>query len=93
VTDASLERLGVFHIDLYYQHRVDPQTPIEETVGAIAALVEAGEVRFLRLSEAAPETIRRAHAVHPITIERFGAAFPEGATSGDRFAATSAPDR
>jgi aryl-alcohol dehydrogenase-like predicted oxidoreductase len=65
--DASLERLGVDHIDLYYQHRVDPQTPIEETVGAMAALVEAGKVRFLGLSEAAPETIRRAHAVHPIT--------------------------
>jgi aryl-alcohol dehydrogenase-like predicted oxidoreductase len=65
--DASLERLGVDHIDLYYQHRVDPNTPIEETVGAMAELVEAGKVRYLGLSEAAPETIRRAHAVHPIT--------------------------
>jgi aryl-alcohol dehydrogenase-like predicted oxidoreductase len=65
--DASLQRLGVDHIDLYYQHRVDPRTPIEETVGAMAELVEAGKVRFLGLSEAAPATIRRAHAVHPIT--------------------------
>ena len=65
--DASLARLGVDHIDLYYQHRVDPDTPIEDTVGAMAELVEAGKVRHLGLSEAAPETIRRAHAVHPIT--------------------------
>ena len=65
--DASLERLGVDHIDLYYQHRVDPATPIEETVGAMAELVELGKVRFLGLSEASPATIRRAHAVHPIT--------------------------
>ncbi|HVU79320.1 MAG TPA: aldo/keto reductase [Gaiellaceae bacterium] len=65
--DASLERLGVDHIDLYYQHRVDTSTPIEETVGAMKELVEAGKVRYLGLSEAAPETIRRAHAVHPIT--------------------------
>jgi aryl-alcohol dehydrogenase-like predicted oxidoreductase len=65
--DASLERLGVDHIDLYYQHRVDPRTPIEETVGAMAELVAAGKVRFLGLSEAAPATVRRAHAVHPIT--------------------------
>ena len=65
--DASLRRLGVDVIDLYYQHRVDPDTPIEETVGAMAELVEAGKVRHLGLSEAAPETIRRAHAVHPIT--------------------------
>ncbi|HEX5469539.1 MAG TPA: aldo/keto reductase [Gaiellaceae bacterium] len=65
--DASLERLGVDHIDLYYQHRVDRETPIEETVGAMAELVEAGKVRHLGLSEASPETIRRAHAVHPIT--------------------------
>ncbi|MDQ3942766.1 MAG: aldo/keto reductase, partial [Actinomycetota bacterium] len=65
--DASLSRLGVDHIDLYYQHRVDPEVPIEETVGAMKELVEAGKVRFLGLSEAAPETIRRAHAVHPIS--------------------------
>ena len=65
--DASLERLGVESIDLYYQHRVDPQTPIEETVGAMAELVAAGKVRHLGLSEAAPATVRRAHAVHPIT--------------------------
>ena len=64
--DASLRRLGVDHIDLYYQHRVDPQVPIEETVGAMAELVDAGKVRFLGLSEAAPETIRRAHQQHPI---------------------------
>jgi aryl-alcohol dehydrogenase-like predicted oxidoreductase len=65
--DASLERLGVDHIDLYYQHRVDPNTQIEETVGAMAELVEAGKVRHLGLSEAAPATVRRAHAVHPIS--------------------------
>ena len=65
--DASLRRLGVEAIDLYYQHRVDPNTPIEETVGAMAQLVQAGKVRFLGLSEAAPQTIRRAHAIHPIT--------------------------
>ncbi|WP_028721644.1 aldo/keto reductase [Patulibacter americanus] len=65
--DASLKRLGVDHIDLYYQHRVDPKTPIEETVGAMAELVQAGKVRYLGLSEAAPDTIRRAHAVHPIS--------------------------
>jgi len=65
--DASLRRLGVDHIDLYYQHRVDPTVPIEETVGAMAGLVRAGKVRFLGLSEAAPETIRRAHSEHPIT--------------------------
>jgi len=65
--DASLERLGVDYIDLYYQHRVDNNTPIEETVGAMKELVEAGKVRHLGLSEAAPQTIRRAHAVHPIT--------------------------
>jgi aryl-alcohol dehydrogenase-like predicted oxidoreductase len=65
--DASLKRLGVDHIDLYYQHRVDPQTPIEETVGAMAELVKAGKVTYLGLSEASPATIRRAHAVHPIT--------------------------
>ncbi len=65
--DASLRRLGVETIDLYYQHRVDPQTPIEETIGAMAELVRAGKVRHLGLSEASPETIRRAHAIHPIT--------------------------
>ncbi len=65
--DASLERLGIETIDLYYQHRVDANVPIEETVGAMAELVEAGKVRYLGLSEAAPATISRAHAVHPIT--------------------------
>ncbi|HVR05257.1 MAG TPA: aldo/keto reductase, partial [Solirubrobacteraceae bacterium] len=64
--EGSLRRLGVDHIDLYYQHRVDPKTPIEETVGAMAELVRAGKVRHIGLSEAAAETIRRAHAVHPI---------------------------
>ncbi|MGB8651636.1 MAG: aldo/keto reductase [Mycobacteriales bacterium] len=64
--DASLQRLGVDHIDLYYQHRVDPQTPIEETVGAMAELVQAGKVRHLGLSECGAETLRRAVAVHPI---------------------------
>ncbi len=64
--DASLQRLGVDHIDLYYQHRVDPSTPIEETVGAMAELVAAGKVRHLGLSEASAQTIRRAHEVHPI---------------------------
>jgi aryl-alcohol dehydrogenase-like predicted oxidoreductase len=66
--DASLRRLDVDHVDLYYQHRVDPDVPIEETVGAMAELVEQGKVRFLGLSEAAPDTIRRAHAVHPISV-------------------------
>ncbi|MGZ0147245.1 aldo/keto reductase [Kribbella sp. WER1] len=65
--DASLQRLGVDHVDLYYQHRMDPAVPIEETVGAMAELVTAGKVRYLGLSEASAETIRRAHAVHPIT--------------------------
>jgi aryl-alcohol dehydrogenase-like predicted oxidoreductase len=65
--DASLQRLGTDHIDLYYQHRVDQTVPIEETVGAMAELVQQGKVRHLGLSEAAPATIRRAHAVHPIT--------------------------
>jgi aryl-alcohol dehydrogenase-like predicted oxidoreductase len=65
--DASLKRLGVDHIDLYYQHRVDPEVPIEETVGAMAELVAQGKVRYLGLSEAGADTIRRAHAVHPIT--------------------------
>jgi aryl-alcohol dehydrogenase-like predicted oxidoreductase len=65
--EGSLQRLGTDHIDLYYQHRVDPNTPIEDTVGAMAELVQAGKVRYLGLSEASAETIRRAHAVHPIT--------------------------
>jgi aryl-alcohol dehydrogenase-like predicted oxidoreductase len=65
--EGSLRRLGVDHIDLYYQHRVDPNTPIEDTVGAMAELVREGKVRFIGLSEAAPATIRRAHNVHPIT--------------------------
>ena len=65
--DGSLKRLGVDHIDLYYQHRVDPDTPIEDTVGAMAGLVREGKVRYLGLSEAAPATIRRAHQVHPIS--------------------------
>ena len=65
--DASLKRLGVEHIDLYYQHRVDRSVPIEETVGAMAELRKAGKIRHLGLSEAAPDTIRRAHRVHPIT--------------------------
>ena len=65
--DASLKRLGLDHIDLYYQHRVDPNTPIEDTVGAMAELVKAGKVKYLGLSEASPATIRRAHKVHPIT--------------------------
>jgi aryl-alcohol dehydrogenase-like predicted oxidoreductase len=65
--DASLQRLGVEQIDLYYQHRVDPKVPIEETVGAMAELVQAGKVRYLGLSEAAPDTVRRAHQVHPIS--------------------------
>jgi aryl-alcohol dehydrogenase-like predicted oxidoreductase len=65
--DASLQRLGVSHIDLYYQHRVDQSVPIEETVGAMSELVQSGKVRFLGLSEAGPQTIRRAHAVHPIS--------------------------
>ena len=65
--DGSLQRLGTDYIDLYYQHRVDPNTPIEETVGALAELVADGKVRHIGLSEAGPTTIRRAHAVHPIT--------------------------
>src|SRR5246127_5604612 len=64
--DASLQRLGVDYIDLYYQHRVDAKTPIEDTVGAMADLVRAGKVRYLGLSEAAPATVRRAQKVHPI---------------------------
>ena len=65
--EGSLKRLGTDYIDLYYQHRIDPDVPIEETVGAMAELVTAGKVRYLGLSEAAPETIRRAHATHPLT--------------------------
>ena len=65
--DASLQRLGVDHIDLYYQHRVDPETPVEETWGAMKELVEAGKVRYLGISEAAPETIRKANSVHPVS--------------------------
>src|SRR5206468_906308 len=65
--DGSLERLGTDHVDLYYEHRVDPKVPIEETVGAMAELVREGKVLHIGLSEAAPETIRRAQAVHPIT--------------------------
>jgi len=65
--EGSLKRLGVDHVDLYYLHRVDPNTPIEETVGAMAGLVTEGKVRFLGLSEAAPDTLRRGHATHPIT--------------------------
>ncbi|GII82095.1 oxidoreductase [Sphaerisporangium siamense] len=69
--DASLRRLGVDHIDLYYQHRVDPAVPIEETWGAMAELVAAGKVRHLGISEAAPSVVRRAHAVHPITAGQY----------------------
>jgi aryl-alcohol dehydrogenase-like predicted oxidoreductase len=69
--DASLERLGVDHIDLYYQHRVDRTVPVEETWGAMAELVQAGKVRYLGISEAAPETVRRAHAVHPISAGQY----------------------
>src|SRR3954468_16769573 len=65
--EASLKRLGVEMIDLYYQHRVDPKVPIEDTVGAMARLKEEGKIRFLGLSEAAPATIRKAHSTHPIT--------------------------
>ena len=65
--EGSLQRLGVDHVDLYYLHRVDPDTPIEDTVGAMAELVKGGKVRFLGLSEAAPDTLRKAHATHPIT--------------------------
>jgi aryl-alcohol dehydrogenase-like predicted oxidoreductase len=69
--DASLQRLGVDHIDLYYQHRVDPDVPVEETWGALSELVSAGKVRFLGISEAAPATVRRAHAVHPIATGQY----------------------
>ena len=97
--DASLKRLGVNEIDLYYQHRVDPETPIEETVGAMAELVTAGKVRHIGLSEAAPETIRRASVVHPIaalqTETRCGAAIRKescstpAASSGSRSSPTA----
>ncbi|HEY6280098.1 MAG TPA: aldo/keto reductase [Streptosporangiaceae bacterium] len=69
--DASLERLGADHIDLYYQHRVDPEVPVEETWGALSELVTAGKVLFLGISEAAPATVRRAHAVHPIAAAQY----------------------
>jgi len=69
--DASLERLGVDHIDLYYQHRVDRSVPVEETWGAMAELVQAGKVRYLGISEAAPATVRRAHAVHPVSAGQY----------------------
>jgi len=65
--DASLARLGTDHIDLYYQHRIDPKTPVEETVGALKELVEAGKVKYIGLSEASADTIRRAHKIHPIS--------------------------
>jgi aryl-alcohol dehydrogenase-like predicted oxidoreductase len=67
----SLERLGVDHIDLYYQHRVDRTVPVEDTWGAMAELVEAGKVRYLGISEAAPATVRRAHAVHPVSAGQY----------------------
>jgi aryl-alcohol dehydrogenase-like predicted oxidoreductase len=69
--DASLERLGTDHIDLYYQHRVDPAVPIEETWGAMSGLVDAGKVGYLGISEAAPDTVRRGHAVHPIAAAQY----------------------
>jgi len=69
--DASLERLGVDHIDLYYQHRVDRSVPVEDTWGAMAELVQAGKVRYLGISEAAPATVRRAHAVHPVSAGQY----------------------
>jgi aryl-alcohol dehydrogenase-like predicted oxidoreductase len=69
--DASLQRLGVDHIDLYYQHRVDPSVPVEDTWGTLAEIVAAGKVRFLGISEAAPATLRRAHAVHPVTAGQY----------------------
>ena len=91
----SLRRLGVETIDLYYQHRVDPRTPIEETVGAMAELVKEGKVRYLGLSEAAPETIRRAHAVHPIaalqTEYSLWTRDPEDELLGRRAASSASP--
>lgn len=81
--DDSLERLGVDHVDLYYLHRVDPEVPIEETVGAMAELVADGKVRHIGLSEAAPETIRRAHAEHPVTaVQTEYSLWTRGAESG-----------
>ena len=83
VCDASLRRLGVEHIDLFYQHRVDPKVPIEETVGAMAALVQAGKVRFLGLSEASPQTLRQAHeAPDHRAAERILAVGTAGRTRG-----------
>ena len=97
--DASLERLGIDHVDLYYQHRVDLEVPIEDTVGAMADLVKAGKVRYLGLSEAGPKTLERAHAVHPIsalqteyslfTREPEGAALPAARALGIGFVAYS----
>jgi len=86
--DASLQRLGVDHIDLYYQHRVDTTVPIEETVGAMGDLVAAGKVRFLGLSEAGPATIRRAHAVHPISALQSEYSLWSRDPEGDIFATT-----
>ena len=92
--EASLQRLGVDHIDLYYQHRVDPRTPIEETVGAMAELVAEGKVRFLGLSEAAPATIRRAHATHPISaLQTEYSLFARQPEAGDPADAAGARDR
>jgi aryl-alcohol dehydrogenase-like predicted oxidoreductase len=86
--DASLRRLGVDHIDLYYAHRRDPAVPVEETVGAMAALVEAGKVRHLGLSEVSPQTLRRAHAVHPITaIQLEYSLFTRDVVEGEMLAA------
>ena len=89
----SLARLGVDHVDLYYQHRVDKTVPIEETVGAMAELVEAGKVRHLGLSEASPETIRRAHAVHPITALQIGVLAVDARPGGQRRARDGARAR
>ena len=92
--DGTLQRLGTDHVDLYYQHRVDPNVEIEETVGAMAELVEAGKVRHLGLSEAAPETIRRAHAVHPITaLQTEYSVFARAAGGGDPADLPRARDR
>ena len=83
--DASLRRLGVDHIDLYHQHRVDPGVPIEETWGAMAELVVAGKVRHLGISEAAPATVRRAHAVHPVTAGQYEYSLWTRELEGDLF--------